>query len=69
MRVYQSSTHDFHPLIGQNWLNWAKIVTLVLKVIESWDKNHMMYFVELNNFYVIILFIRPLVFEIIEIIG
>ena len=59
----------FRRIIGHNWLNWAKIVTRVLEVVESCNKRHMMYFVELSNFYVIIFFLRPLVFEIIEIIG
>ena len=59
----------FSPLIGHNWLNWVKIVTFDIKVVESWDKVYKMYFDELSNFVGETFFVRPLVFEIIEVIG
>ena len=52
-----------------NEANWAKILTLLLKVVETLDKLCKMYFDELSNFVGGTFFARPLVFEIIEIIG
>ena len=40
----------FSALIGPNWHNWAKILTLALKVVESQDKAYKVYFHELRNF-------------------
>ena len=59
----------FSPLIGHNWLNWVKIVTFDIKVVESWDKDDKVYFDELSNFVGETFFVRPLVFEIIGVIG
>ena len=50
-------------------LNWVKILTLLLKVVESRYEVWKMYFDELSNLVGETFFVRPLVFEIIEIIG
>ena len=50
-------------------LNWVKILTLLLKVVESLYEVWKMYFDELSNLVGETFFVRPLVFEIIEIIG
>ena len=57
------------PQLSLIRLNWVKILTLLLKVVETRDKACKMYFDELSNFVGGTFFVRPLVFEIIEIIG
>ena len=47
-------------------LNWVKILTLLLKVVETRDNACKMYFDELSNFVGGTVFVRPLVFEIID---
>ena len=42
---------------------------MLLKVVESQDKVCKMYYDEMSNFVGRLFFVRPLVFEIIEIIG
>ena len=58
----------FSALIGPNWHNWAKMLTLALKVVESQDKAYKVYFHELRNFVQETFFVKLLVFAIIEII-
>ena len=58
-----------HAQLSLIRLNWVKILTLLLKVVETRDKIYKMYFDELSNFVGGTFFVRPLVFEIIEIIG
>ena len=58
-----------HAQLSLISLNWVKILTLLLKVVETRDKVYKMYFDELSNFVGGTVFARPLVFEIIEIIG
>ena len=67
--VFQFWIFDFHPLIGHNWLNWVKITTFDPKVVEGWNKDDRLYFDDLSNCVEETFFVRPLVFEIIEIIG
>ena len=57
-----------HAQLSLIRLNWVKILTLLLKVVETQDKVCKMYFDELSNFGGGTFFVRPLVFEIIEII-
>ena len=57
-----------HAQLSLISLNWVKILTLLLKVVETPDKICKMYFDELSNSVGGTFFIRPLVFEIIEII-
>ena len=66
MELFSLGEHAQLSLIG---LNWVKILTLLLKVVETQDKFCKMYFDELSNFVRGTFFVRPLVFEIIEIIG
>ena len=56
-------------LIGLNWHNCAKFLTFDTKVVEIWDKVWNVCFDELSNFVGNKFFVRPLVLEIIELIG
>ena len=58
-----------HAQLSLISLNWVKILTLLLTVVECQDKVYKMYSDELSNFVGGTFFVRPLVFEIIEIIG
>ena len=49
--------------------NWAEILTSDVKVVESQDKAHKVYFDERNNFVEDSFSARPLLFAIIGIIG
>ena len=55
-----------HAQLSLIRLNWVKILTLLLKVVETRDKACKMYFDELSNFVGGTVFVRPLVFEIID---
>ena len=57
-----------HTQLSLIRLNWVKILTLLLKVVETRDEVCDMYFDELSNFVGGTFFVRALVFEIIEII-
>ena len=54
-----------HAQLSLIRLNWVKILTLLLKVVETRDKVCAMYFDELSNFVGGTFFACPLVFGII----